>query len=64
MTQQPAEYRTRTISLPVSDDNELTEVSKLMSIDRSTLLRLFMKEGIRRLKHGEMTFSLVDGKFE
>lgn len=64
MPKQDKKFVMRTISLPKADDTELTTVSELMGIDRSSLLRLFMKEGIRRLRQGELTFGLKDGKFE
>ena len=40
--------------MPPEDYDALEEVSEKVNVDRSTLMRLFMRDGIARFKKGEL----------
>ena len=47
-------WKTRTVLMPPEDYDALEEVSEKVNVDRSTLMRLFMRDGIARFKKGEL----------
>ena len=46
--------KTLAVSVPPEDFEALDRVSVEMKVDRSTLTRLFIREGIARLKTGDL----------
>ena len=51
-------WKQRTVKLPPEDFDAMREISREFMIDESALIRLVLRDGIVRIRKGELKFGL------